>query len=153
MMDREAREALGITEDSGSNNNGGAVEIQYTYPQKPMHFAVLGILIFYLASYTAGRKGMLKPGFWFYDYVMMYFPFGRAQGYIWFQEKLFWSVIGLHFAEACWMGAKLAKQGVPMGGKVWLEWFFSTFIEGIGAHDRFNELVARKQKQAQKKSH
>jgi hypothetical protein len=156
-MDREAREALGVPmedhiRENGGRTNGDVRITEYSYPQKPFHFAVLGILIFYLVSYTAGRFGVLRPGFWYYDYVMRYFP-GGPGGYLWFEETIFWPVIGLHFAEACWMGLKLRGQGIQTGSTLWWKWFVSTMIEGFGAHKRFDRWAARKQKQVQSKSH
>ena len=155
-MDCEAREALGVPHDdhiqeNGSRINGDARVAEYLFPRKPMHFAVLGALAFFLVSYTAGRYGVLRPGFWYYDYVMRYFPGGQG-GYLWLQDRVFWPAIGLHLGEAFWMAYKLKGQGVQIRSILWWEWFVSTIIEGFGAHERFDTLVARKEKQVQSKN-
>jgi hypothetical protein len=81
---------------------------------------------------------------------MRYFV-GGAEQYLWFQEKIFPWVVGIHAAEAGWMGVKLGRKGVGMWGNgnkgrdgmLWWKWVGSTFVEGFGAHERFNALVER----------
>jgi hypothetical protein len=106
-----------------------------------LHIFVIGLVIFFCASYTSYQRGLLVPGTWYYENIMRYFP-GGPGGYIWVQNYLGLPlVVGSHAIETLWLVGRMRKYRVR--GGVWWAWVGSCVIEGFGAHQRFGEAVRR----------
>ncbi len=60
----------------------------------------------------------------------------------------------LHSAEAVYMErSRLQRHTVKMFGRVWWMWILSTFVEGVGAFLRFDEVVKEEEQRKAKAKH
>jgi hypothetical protein len=154
-MDRDARAALGLpplpsdsssTDHSSSSSSSSSSPITvttYDPPTAPFHLFVIFLVIWFYTGYFLLRNGTLRPGTWYWEHVMCWFPVQGAEGYRWLNMVLAGPVVGVHGAEAVWMVGRLRWYGVEAGTGLWWKWVGSTFLEGGGAHQRLGAVVRR----------
>lgn len=111
------------------------------------------LIVFVLAAFAFAffsRRNNFVPGAFIHETFLPWVPaFSRFCYKIQPYVILFMDI--LHGSEAVWMAqVKLRRHQVPQFTLLWWKWVVSTFIEGVGAHLRFNELV---QIQALKNDH
>jgi hypothetical protein len=144
-MDRDARAALGLPPlPSDSSSPPSPVTVTtYDPPTAPFHLFVIFLVLWFYTGYFLLLNGTLRPGTWYWEHVMCWFPVRGAQGYKWLHMVLAGPVVGVHVAETVWMVGRLRWYGVEVGTGLWWKWVGSTFLEGGGAHQRLGAVVRR----------
>jgi hypothetical protein len=145
-MDVAARRAMGISSIS-------LAKTEYLFPTSPVHVIVFALCSWLYFSLVCQLFGFFAPGTFWYNTVLSKWPLGGAEWYLWIQKVIFIPVLLIHLGEASWMGAKLGKFGVEMDSALWWEWVSSSFVEGYGAHQRFDGIVKGKIAEAEKRKH
>ncbi len=140
-MDTEATAALG---------RSTVTVKEYVRPRGLM--AVVWIVVF-VTFLAFSRRANFRPGSWCYDGLLSYVPsFGN---FCWrIQPLVFYPMVVLHAAEATYMErTRLQRHTVKVFGRVWWMWISSTFVEGIGAFLRFDEVVREEEQRKAKARH
>ncbi len=140
-MDAEATGALG---------RSTVTVKEYTRPRGFMAVVWIAAFVTFIAF---SRRANFRPGSWCYDGLLKYVPnFGN---FCWkIQPLLITPMALLHSAEAVYMErSRLQRHTVKMFGRVWWMWILSTFVEGVGAFLRFDEVVKEEEQRKAKAKH
>ena len=99
------------------------------------------------------RPGNFVPGALLYDALLRYVP-GFAK-FCWrVQPLVIYPMLALHVVEAVHMErSRLKKHTVRMFSRTWWMWVISTFVEGVGAFVRFDEVVREEEEKREKAKH
>ena len=99
------------------------------------------------------RRSNFLPGSLLYDNLLRHTPWFAQLCYT-FQPLAIITMDILHGSEATYMAtSRLRKHTVPTFSRLWWTWVASTFIEGVGAFTRFDELVTEETKKKEKVKH
>lgn len=141
-MDHIARAALGIS----------SIQItEYSPPTKPMHITIFGLCVLTFIVFTTQQ--WIVPGTFVYDKILPWYP-GGPKFFLWFTKTIALPTLALHLGEAYWLErTRLRKYGVERGTALWWKWTLSCFIEGFGCFQRADEVIRRKEKEAEKAKH
>lgn len=141
-MDREAREALGIS----------SIRITtYEPPRSPFQIFVFGACLFTFNVFMFRNK--IVPGTWFWEVPLQYWP-GGPEWFVWIAKTIALPVVVIHLVESYMLDTtRLKKHGVERGTALWWKWVFSCFIEGYGSYQRTGAIVERKRKEAAAAKH
>ncbi|KAF1925419.1 uncharacterized protein M421DRAFT_423736 [Didymella exigua CBS 183.55] len=98
------------------------------------------------------RGANFEPGSLMYDTFLFMVPaFAR------FVLQVRWIVLpvmlAIHITESFIMANKVKRHGLSSADTVWWQWVGSSFVEGVTAFWRLNELIAEKQKEKDAKKH
>ncbi|KAI9888444.1 MAG: hypothetical protein M1814_006923 [Vezdaea aestivalis] len=140
-MDREATEGLGLSK---------IVVNTFSFPLTSRNIATFLTASFgwiVNSSPNNFRVGSFFANHFLRSNVAVCNFLEKAQPYI-----LAFMVV-VHSAEMAYFArSRLDKHRVPSFGAVWMAWLISGFIEGIGSFWRFDELVAAKKAEMEKKA-
>lgn len=145
---RDARERL-VRMDKDAIQALGRSDITVKEYRRARGF--LAVIFVTCAVTFAGfcRKSNFLPGSYLYE-VLKYFP-GFASFCVKIQPIFFYTMVALHAGEAITMAnTRLRKHSVPLACRLWWAWVLSTFIEGVGAFQRFDAIVKAKEKEIKK---
>ena len=133
---KEARERLvQMDKESLKRLNRSSVTLKaYLPPKKPFHVFMFGMLLGFYMLYS--RKDNLYPGSTPYELIFKHLP-KFTDFAIWARPFVFYPVLGIHIVEVVFMTFKLEKHSMPLFSKAWWAWIASTFIEGVGAFQRY----------------
>ncbi|KAG9965685.1 hypothetical protein KCU61_g1292, partial [Aureobasidium melanogenum] len=75
--------------------------------------------------------------------------------FCWTIQPLIWyGMLAIHGAETWYMArGRLRKHNINIRSRVWWLWTATTFIEGVGAYNRFDKLVQKKRAEKDKQRH
>ncbi|KAH0363578.1 hypothetical protein KCU65_g7322, partial [Aureobasidium melanogenum] len=75
--------------------------------------------------------------------------------FCWTIQPLIWyGMLVIHGAETWNMArGRLRKHNVNIRSRVWWLWIATTFIEGVGAYNRFDKMVQKKRAEKDKQKH
>lgn len=140
-MDAEATAALG---------RSTVTVKEYTRPRGFMSVVWVAAFVTFLAF---SRRANFRPGSLCYDGLLHYVP--GFNNFCWkIQPLVIYPMVVLHAAEALYMErSRLARHTVKAFGRVWWMWIFSTFVEGVGAFLRFDEVVREEEQKKAKARH
>ncbi|KAH0125964.1 hypothetical protein KCU67_g17526, partial [Aureobasidium melanogenum] len=70
------------------------------------------------------------------------------------QPFIWYGMLAIHGAETWYMArGRLRKHNINIRSRVWWLWTATTFIEGVGAYNRFDKLVQKKRAEKDKQKH
>jgi hypothetical protein len=141
-MDREAREALGVS----------SIRITtFSPPKSPFHLTILFLVLLTFTIFLTRQK--IVPGTLVYDRILPYFP-GGPTWFLWIANTILLPVLAIHITETVVMErTRLRKYGVERGSGLWWVWMVDCFLEGYGSFQRFDGLVEGKRREAEKAKH
>ncbi|KAI9706408.1 MAG: hypothetical protein M1836_003413 [Candelina mexicana] len=149
---REARERL-ASMDKESIRVLGRDDITVKEYKRPrgFHAVVFALVILTVAIFSTSRN--LRPGSRLHDTFLYGYP-----NIAWFlrmvQPLVFWGIVTVHPIEALWMDrTRLWKHSVPRLSGLWWKWMLSTSVEGVGAFQRLDALVAKKRVERERQKH
>ena len=132
----ETRERL-IKMDQESLTGLGRSSItikEYRPPKSPIH--IVTFISCFLTFVLLSRRENTLPGSIPYETVFKHMPkFASFVASI--QPLVLYPMLAIHITEAFFMSRKLEKHSVPLLGTIWWAWIISTFIEGVGAFQRY----------------
>ena len=134
---RDARERL-VRMDKDAIQALGRSDITVKEYRRPRGFLAVVFVTCAVTFAAFCRKSSFLPGSYLYEILLKYFP-GFASFCAKIQPILFYTMVALHTGEAITMAnTKLRKHSVPVACRLWWAWVLSTFIEGVGAFQRYN---------------
>ncbi|KAG9887851.1 hypothetical protein KCV05_g11370, partial [Aureobasidium melanogenum] len=70
------------------------------------------------------------------------------------QPFIWYGMLAIHGAETWYMArGRLRKHNINIRSRVWWLWTATTFIEGVGAYNRFDNMVHKKRAEKDKQKH
>ncbi|KAI9723236.1 MAG: hypothetical protein M1812_001118 [Candelaria pacifica] len=140
-MDKEAIRALGRDDITAK---------EYKRP-RGFHAVVFAAVVITVAVFWTSRN--FRPGSTIYDTFLYGYP-----NIAWFlrtvQPLIFWIIVTLHPIETLWMDrTRLRKHSVPRLSGLWWKWMLSTLVEGVGAFQRLDALVAKRRLDKERQKH
>ncbi|MCJ1366412.1 hypothetical protein MMC16_005540 [Acarospora aff. strigata] len=148
----EARERM-VTMDKVALQGLGRSHIAVKEYRWPTGFLAL---VFVLAAQTLAtfwRRANFLPGSLLYDSVLRHVPRYAKFCYD-IQPYLFYLMLAIHVTEAVWMArTRLVRYNVPQFSILWWKWVSSTFVEGVGAFKRFDQIVKEEVIKKEKAKH
>ncbi|THW55481.1 hypothetical protein D6D20_09448 [Aureobasidium pullulans] len=70
------------------------------------------------------------------------------------QPFIFYGMLVIHSAETWHMtSGRLRKHNVNVLSRIWWLWMGTTFIEGVGAYNRFDKMIKKKRAEKDKQKH
>ena len=123
---------------------------RYKGPRGWMTAVMVACALTFLAF---ARPQNFVPGALLYDALLKYVP-GFAK-FCWrVQPLVIYPMLALHVAEAVHMErSRLRKHTVRMFSRTWWNWVVSTFVEGVGAFVRFDEIIREEEEKREKAKH
>lgn len=98
------------------------------------------------------RGANFEPGSLLYDNLLFMVP-----AFATFVLHVRWIVLpimlAIHIAESIIMANKVKRHGLSSADAVWWQWVGSSFVEGVTAFWRLDELIAENQKEKDAKKH
>ncbi|KAI4719280.1 hypothetical protein E4T48_04450 [Aureobasidium sp. EXF-10727] len=80
---------------------------------------------------------------------------GAFARFCWTIQPFIWyGMLSIHSLETWHMArGRLRKHNVNIRSRVWWSWMATTFIEGVGAYNRFDKMVKEKRAEKDKQKH
>lgn len=120
---------------------------------RPRGFLAVVFVTCTLTYIAYSRRSNFQPGSLLYDILLRHTDaFARFCYKI--QPFLLYPMVVLHLGEAVYMArTRLRKHSVPTFSKLWWIWVASTFIEGVGAFIRIDEMVREEEEKKASAKH
>lgn len=146
---REARErAVQLDKEALAGLGQSSITVKEYVP--PTGFHAVNFLVVAATFLAYSRSWWFEPG----GIVEHVLGAGFARFSHAIQPYLFLGMLGIHSAEVAYLVQyKLKKHSVNSRTLLYWQWIGSTFIEGVFAFQRFNQLVARKREEKEKQKH
>ncbi len=106
--------------------------------RRPKGFHAVVFTVCFLTFATFCRRQNILPGSYLYEGVLKYVPsFANFMATV--QPFVFYGMLVIHVTEVYFMHKRrLQKHTVVPLSRVWWLWTLSTFIEGVGAFQRYD---------------
>ena len=129
---------------------------EYRPPKTPLHvfiFAIcLGTWISFCYRPNLLPTAPITPIYAFWSLGGSWPALASFMHYI--QPLPITAMIVIHTAEAVHLArTRLRKHRVPTGSRLWWSWVISSFIEGLGAFQRFDAIVRSREEEKKHKKH
>ncbi|KAL1305124.1 hypothetical protein AAFC00_002051 [Neodothiora populina] len=146
---REARErVVQMDKDCLVALNRSNITVKKYIPPHGRYAILFAIVTITFAAFSM-RSNFSPDG-----YVATYIHAGFAR-FCWaVQPLVMYGMLVIHSSEAYHMATgRLRKHSVNMRSKIWWQWLYSTFIEGVGSFDRFDKMIKRECEAQEKQKH